>query len=81
MSQWHTDEPPRDGTIIYRRFVAPFRYLEYKPNSEQFRKGIKGRWQTMNESGQWENFAGLLTEEWTAEQPRVEAIGVPSPPL
>ena len=42
---------------------APFvvavsmRWLPYKPASEQYRKGIKGRWQIANEYG-WENVGG-----------------------
>lgn len=46
---------PRDGTAFYARHQSPFRFQPYKPTSEQARRGIKGRWQTMNEFGGWDN--------------------------
>ena len=32
-----------------------YRWNPYKPNSQQFKKGIKGRWQKLNEYGGWDN--------------------------
>lgn len=37
--------------------ATSIRWLPYKPASEQYRKGIKGRWQIANEHG-WENIIG-----------------------
>jgi hypothetical protein len=48
-------EPPRDGEVYQAEFCVPVRWKAYKPTSEQFRHGIKGRWQKMNEYGGWEN--------------------------
>ena len=47
-------QPVPEGVIVaYAR--NHYRFHPYKPRSEQFRKGIKGRWQKMNEYGHWEN--------------------------
>jgi hypothetical protein len=37
--------------------VTSIRWLPYKKASEQYRKGIKGRWQVATEYG-WENIRG-----------------------
>ena len=43
---------PRDGSLI--TMPVTIVWAAYKPSSEQFRKGIKGRWQQFNGYG-WEN--------------------------
>jgi hypothetical protein len=40
------------------------RFLPYKPNSEQARRGIAGRWQAMNEFGAWQNCAAPDLKAW-----------------
>lgn len=50
-----TGEPPKDGEIYQAWLSVPVRWKAYSPKSEQFRHGIKGRWQQMNEFGGWEN--------------------------
>lgn len=66
---WRTDEPPKDGTIIYRRVISVYRFQPYKPNSQQFKHGLKGRWQEMNEYGGWDNCNQPLGNEWTDQDP------------
>ncbi len=51
-------EPPRDGEVYQAVYCVPVRWKAYSPKSEQFRKGIKGRWQQMTEYGGWENSPG-----------------------
>ena len=46
------ESAPKDGQAVYGLLVM--RRLSYKPSSEQYRKGIKGRWQEWNGFG-WEN--------------------------
>lgn len=47
---------PKDGTrILGMPYANTMRYMPYKPTSEQFRHGLKGRWQRANEYGGWEN--------------------------
>jgi len=69
MPDWRTDPMPMDGTVIYRRVWSVYRFQPYKPSSQQARRGEKGRWQTMNEYGAWENCAHPLGNEWTTENP------------
>lgn len=54
---------PRDGTIFYVLHRFPMRWTAYKPSSEQARRGVKGRWQRMNEYGGWEN-TDIEPTEW-----------------
>jgi hypothetical protein len=55
-AEWQPAETaPLDGTAFYARYEAPFRWLPYKPTSGQFKSGIKGRWQMMNDWGGWDN--------------------------
>lgn len=42
----------RNGRVI--TMPLSMRWLAYKPSSEQFKKGIKGRWQVHNDYG-WTN--------------------------
>jgi hypothetical protein len=53
-----TGEPPRDGEVYQAVYCVPVRWKAYSPKSEQFRMGIKGRWQQMTEYGGWENSPG-----------------------
>ena len=64
------------GLMIDVRSATTYRWLPYSGKSEQFRKGIKGRWQRATEYG-WEN-AKLPTEygEWIPNVPLAA-----SPPL
>jgi hypothetical protein len=45
-------EAPQDGTPVEVTVLA--RFMPYKPGSQQFKNGIKGRWQKHNSYG-WEN--------------------------
>jgi hypothetical protein len=56
---------PKDGRQFYVResYLIPFKWKPYKPNSQQFKRGIKGRWQQMNEYGGWDN-ATRTPDEW-----------------
>lgn len=69
MTEWKTSPPPLDGTPIYMRTVSVYRFKPYKPSSQQFKRGEKGRWQEMNEYGGWENCPHPLGNEWTTESP------------
>lgn len=64
---------PLDGTPIYLRVVQPYRFLPYKPNSQQAKSGQLGRWQMMNEYGGWDNCPHPLGNEWcdSAECPSI----------
>jgi hypothetical protein len=65
--EWRSDAPPRSAEPIYGHTWSPYRWQAYKPSSEQFRRGIKGRWQAMNEHGGWDN--AKAPDEWaTVEQ-------------
>jgi hypothetical protein len=59
-------EPPRDGQTYFVTIRVPMRWAAYKPKSEQFRHGIAGRWQKMNEFGGWEN-ATHIGRHWPFE--------------
>jgi len=65
---WRNDELPETGQWIDVRAETTFRYLSYKPNSEQRRKGIKGRWQRSNGYGGWEN-CEKPTGDWRLNLP------------
>ena len=49
------DTAPKDGTVINVTQERLYRWLPYKPNSQQVKQGIQGRWQTPNEYGGWDN--------------------------
>lgn len=66
---WRTDEPPKDGTVIYRRVVSVYRYKPYAKSSQQFKRGEAGRWQEMNQYGGWENCNQPIGNEWSSENP------------
>lgn len=65
---WRNDDLPETGQWIDVRAETTFRYLSYKPNSEQRRKGIKGRWQRSNGYGGWEN-CERPTGDWRLNLP------------
>jgi hypothetical protein len=67
------DTAPRDGTVI--AVVQSIRWLAYKPSSEQYRKGIKGRWQEFDGYG-WEN-ARETPEQWLRPDPLSPVAGAP----
>lgn len=59
LPRWEKIEAaPRDGTAfkVEIRTEEIVRWHPYKPTSEQFRKGTKGRWQRINDHGGWENY-------------------------
>ncbi len=58
------DTPPMDGTPFYALVRVPMRFQSYKKGSEQRRRGIKGRWQSMNDYGGWENCAEPNLKAW-----------------
>lgn len=65
--QWTPGEPPkRDGEVVYGHTWQPYRWKAYSPKSQQFRHGIKGRWQAMNEYGGWDN--AKAPDEWAAAE-------------
>lgn len=43
--------PENDDPVVAKEF---YRYKRYKPNSQQFKRGIKARWQRHNGYG-WDN--------------------------
>lgn len=56
---------PKDGKSFYvqAHYKVPFKWKPYKPKSQQFKQGIKGRWQEMNDYGGWEN-SDKTPDEW-----------------
>lgn len=46
---------PADGTPILVHGTETCRFQPYKPASDQARRGIRGRWQKLNEYGGWDN--------------------------
>lgn len=65
--QWTPGEPPKeDGAVVYGVTWQPYRWKAYSPKSEQFRRGIKGRWQAMGEYGGWNN--APAPNEWATEE-------------
>lgn len=76
VNEWSPIESaPRDGTPIDARAVSTFRYQPYKPNSDQRRKGILGRWQTIDEYGGWNNCAEPQGE-WRPNDGKNLTVGV-----
>lgn len=59
--------PPQDGTSFIAIIRQPMRWRAYKPNSQQARRGIKGRWQALNEYGGWDNVLGFNPDAVTWE--------------
>jgi hypothetical protein len=45
------DTAPKDGTFIYVQQTAVYRWLAYKANSQEVKRGKKGRWQMHNGYG------------------------------
>ena len=67
--------PPMDGTPFYALVRVPMRWLPYKPNSEQWKRGIAGRWQEMGEYGGWENCRAPNLASWEHHPDHVPADG------
>ena len=68
MSEWKPfSAAPKDGTPINVRvtYVQTMRFQPYKPNSEQSKRGKRGRWQAANEHGGWDNCDAPEGYEWT----------------
>ena len=61
---WRKDQMPMDGTVIYRRVWSAYRFQPYSPKSQEFKRGLKGRWQEMTEYGGWQNCNHPLGDEW-----------------
>lgn len=61
---WTTGNMPMDGTPIAMQAESIFRFQPYKPNSQEAKRGVKGRWQEMNEYGGWENCSHPLGNTW-----------------
>lgn len=47
-----TERTPENCKIVH--VLAPYRFKHYKENSQQFKRGIIGRWQSFNGYG-WDN--------------------------
>lgn len=62
--QWLTIEsaPKEPGRYIYVQQTAVYRWLPYKANSQEFRRGKKGRWQ--KHTGYGFDNAELSGEGW-----------------
>jgi len=56
-TEWRNDAPPQDGTAIYMRVttIQSYRFAAYHPKSAQAHRGLKGRWQVLNEYAGWDN--------------------------
>ncbi|WP_433950823.1 hypothetical protein [Brevundimonas bullata] len=66
------------GGVIVAYERNHYRFHPYSPRSEQFRRGIKGRWQKMTEYGGWENSPApsiATPPAPEAEKLREEALG------
>lgn len=72
-------KPPMDGTEFYGISVQPYRWHPYSPKSEQFRRGLKGRWQAMGEYGGWDN--AKPPAHWVADDIDVARLIAAAPEL
>jgi hypothetical protein len=63
-AEWKEGDMPKDGTPIVMQVENVFRYLPYKPSSQQAKRGDKGRWQEMNEFGGWDNCSHPFGNKW-----------------
>ncbi len=64
---WTPGEPPKqEGAVVYGHTWKPYRWKAYSPKSEQFRHGLKGRWQAMNEYAGWDN--APAPDEWAPDE-------------
>jgi hypothetical protein len=62
MTEWRTDKPPEDGTMVL--VPQSWRYVFYKPDGRR-QMGTKGRWQRATDYG-WEN-TGCAPEIWAVD--------------
>lgn len=64
---WTPGEPPReDGKVFYGHQWQPYRWKPYSGKSEQWARGIRGRWQRMHAYAGWEN--APPPNEWATEE-------------
>jgi hypothetical protein len=64
---WKRGEPPKDGKTYYVRLLSPVRWKPYSPKSQQYKSGVKGQWQEMNEYGGRVNCAAPFVD-WTSRE-------------
>ena len=59
------ESAPKDGKPFYVKasYQVPFKWKFYSPKSQQFKRGIKGRWQEMNEYCGWDN-SDKTPDQW-----------------
>ncbi len=55
VDRWKGEEPPRDGAPFLGMDIYTMRWTPYSKKSEQYKRGIAGRWQRAGEHGGWEN--------------------------
>lgn len=69
-SEWVSSDqlPENDDPVAATEL---YRYKRYKPNSQQFKNGIKGRWQRFNGYG-WDN--SEPPNEWKALATQAEEV-------
>ncbi len=48
-------DAPKDGSVFNTYFRQTCRWKPYKPASQQYKHGKRGRWQFANGYGGWEN--------------------------
>jgi hypothetical protein len=75
---WRTGPVPHGTQYIIVRETRSYRWLPYKGKSEQFRKGIKGRWQRATEYG-WENAPIPDGADWRTMEQSPAAAASPHP--
>ncbi len=59
---------PRDGEPFYVRELTPMRFKPYSKKSNEYRNGMKGRWQRMNDYGGWDNCPDAKPIEWCSNE-------------
>jgi hypothetical protein len=71
-SEWQPIESaPRDGSVFYGVGYAqiPYRFKLYSPYSQEYKQGIKGRWQRLDEYGGWNNTV-TPPQNWIPQPPK-----------
>lgn len=80
MSEWRKDAMPMNGTPICVRAVSTYRYQPYKPNSEQRKRGINGRWQEVrSEYGGWINCEAPVGDGWMLAKDWSPSVSIEDP--